>query len=383
MRVLMVSKACVVGVYQKKLEELARQPDMELTVIVPPFWRDERGVLPLEQRHTDGYDLIVEPMAFNGHFHLHFYPRLGRQMRRLRPHLVHIDEEPYNLATAHALWLARRFGAKTLFFSWQNIARRYPPPFRWLERYVLRHADHGLVGNREAAAVWRAKGYGGPLTVIPQFGVDPDLFRPAPRPAARPFTIGYVGRLVAEKGVDLLLTALAALEGDWRASILGSGPACEALQAQVQSLGLSGRVSFGGWIDSARMPDHYRSLDVLVLPSRTRPNWKEQFGRVLVEAMACGVPVIGSDSGEIPHVIGKAGLVFPEGQAEALRAHLARLLADGELRAALARRGRERVLAHYTQAQIAAQTYRVYRDLLSITQVRSRSYRHPPSQAVS
>jgi len=106
-------------------------------------------------------------------------------------------------------------------------------------------------------------------------------------------------------------------------------------------------------------------LDALVLPSRTRPNWKEQFGRVLVEAMACGVPVIGSDSGEIPHVIGDAGLIFPEEQVEILRAHLARLLGDPGLRADLAQRGRERVLARFTQAQVASQTYQVYQTIFA------------------
>jgi glycosyltransferase involved in cell wall biosynthesis len=113
------------------------------------------------------------------------------------------------------------------------------------------------------------------------------------------------------------------------------------------------------------MPTYYHQLDALVLPSRTRPNWKEQFGRVLVEAMACGVPVIGSDSGEIPYVIGDAGLIFPEGQIEILRAHLSRLLADPDLRADLTRRGRERVLDRFTQAQVANQTYQVYRALLA------------------
>jgi len=359
-RVLMVSKACVVGVYQKKLEELARLPGMELTVVVPPHWRDERGTLTLERQYTSGYDLIVEPMAFNSHFHLHFYPGLGAQIRRVRPHLVHIDEEPYNLATAHALWLARRSGAKGLFFSWQNIDRRYPVPFRWLERYVLSHADYGIVGNQESARVWQAKGYRGRLAIIPQFGVDPEIFGPVSKPPGRGFIVGYVGRLVEEKGVDLLLEALAGLEGMWRAYILGSGPEREPLQAQARRLGLADRVSFDAQIPSARMPAYYQQLDALVLPSRTRPNWKEQFGRVLVEAMACGVPVIGSDSGEIPHVIGDAGLIFPEGQAGALQAHLARLLANPDLRADLARRGRERVLACYTQAQVAAQTYEVY-----------------------
>jgi glycosyltransferase involved in cell wall biosynthesis len=86
---------------------------------------------------------------------------------------------------------------------------------------------------------------------------------------------------------------------------------------------------------------------------------------VLVEAMACGVPVVGSSSGEIPHVIDGAGLVFPEGDAEALRAHLLRLLKDPDLRADLARQGQERALTHYTQAQVAAQTYQVYRTVLA------------------
>jgi len=366
MRVLMVSKACIVGAYQRKLEELAQFPDLDLTAVVPPFWRDERGVTHLERQHTAGYNLIVEPMAFNGNFHLHFYPGLGKQIGRARPDLVHIDEEPYNLATAHALWLSRRAGARSLFFSWQNILRRYPLPFRLMERYVLGRADYGIAGNQESAGVWRAKGYRGPMAVIPQFGVDPEVFEPGgSREPGRGFIVGYVGRLVEEKGVDLLLEALASLEGMWRAYIQGSGPAQEALQAQARNLGLAGRVTFDKWIPSAQMPGYYRQLDAVVVPSRTRPNWKEQFGRVLIEAMACGVPVIGSDSGEIPNVIGDAGLVFPEGDAGALQAHLSRLLRDLDLRAELAHRGRERVMAHYSQARVAGETYGVYQAMLA------------------
>jgi glycosyltransferase involved in cell wall biosynthesis len=366
MRVLMVSKACIVGTYQKKLEELARLPEMELTVVVPPYWRDERGTMELERQHTDGYELVVEPMALNGHFHLHFYPGLGKQIRRVQPDLVHMDEEPYNLATAHALWLARRAGAKSLFFSWQNILRHYPLPFSLLERYVLNHADYAIAGNQESRQVWQTKGYRGRVAIIPQFGVDPEIYFPASRPAGRGFIVGYVGRLVEEKGVDLLLEALAGLQGTWRAYILGSGPARETLQNQTRDLGLAHRISFDAWIPSNQMPAYYRQLDALVVPSRTRPNWKEQFGRVLVEAMASGVPVAGSDSGEIPHVIGDAGLIFPEDQVDVLRAHLARLLGNADLRTDLARRGRERVLARFTQAQVAAQTYQVYRTVLGM-----------------
>jgi glycosyltransferase involved in cell wall biosynthesis len=365
-RVLMLSKACIVGAYQKKLEELARFEDVELTVAVPPYWREKGHRIPLERAHTTGYRLIVEEMAFNGHFHLHFYPHLGRLIRRLRPHILHIDEEPYNLATFQALWLGKRAGARCLFFTWQNIPKRYPPPFSWIESYVLRHADCAIAGNTEALNVLKTKGYRGPTRVIPQFGVDPEMYREMRERRGEPLVIGYVGRLVEEKGPQLLLQAMAGLGGEWRLRLLGAGPLRAKLERLAGDLGLAGRVAFDPPIPSAEMPGYLNRLDVLVLPSLTRPHWKEQFGRVLIEAMACGVDVVGSTCGEIPHVIGDAGLLFPEGDVEALRARLAQLMGDPDLRRDLARRGRERVLARYTQAQVAAETYEVYRALAEL-----------------
>ena len=376
MRVVLISKACIVGIYQRKLEELARLPGVELTVIVPPSWRDSRGVTRLERVHTEGYKLLVTPMALNGHFHLHFYPRLGRLLRRLHPDLLHIDEEPYNLATWQAMRFAHGLGVPACFFTWQNLHRTYPPPFRWFELHNFRHAAHAIAGNHEAASVLRAKGYTGAVSVIPQFGVDPDIFSPSEQASEigdqvletrdQVLAIGYAGGLVAEKGVDLLLQAVAGLGiGDWALVIAGQGSEKARLQALAAELGIAGRVSFLGRFPSTQMVDFYRSLDVLVVPSRTRPNWKEQFGRVLVEAMACGVVVVGSDSGEIPHVVGEAGLIFPEGDVAALRERLARLLGDVQLRAELAQSGRQRVLANYTQAQVAAATFQVYQEMLT------------------
>jgi len=80
--------------------------------------------------------------------------------------------------------------------------------------------------------------------------------------------------------------------------------------------------------------------------------------------MACGVATLGSDSGEIPHVLDEAGLIFPEGDAEALATRLQALLDDETLRHSFGRRGRERVLAHFTQKQIAAATVEVYRSIM-------------------
>ncbi len=367
MRVLMISKACVVGAYQRKLEELARLPDMELVVLVPPGWRDSRGEQRLERAFTRGYELRVTPVALNGRFHLHFYPRLAAEFQAVHPDLVHIDEEPYNLATRQAMGLAQRWRLPACFFSWQNLYRRYPPPFGLWERYVLRHAAYAIAGNHAAAQVLQSKGYGGPLVVIPQFGIDPDLFTPPPTSSSvRPFTIGYAGGLVPEKGVDTLLRACRRLTGAWRLLVAGEGAQRPALEALADRFGIADRIDWRGRLSSLHMPRFYQELDVLVLPSRTRRHWKEQFGRVLVEAMACGVAVIGSDSGEIPHVIGDAGLIFPEADAAALAAHLDRLHREPDLRIELGRRGRARVLGRFTQARIAQATYAVYRQMLGL-----------------
>ncbi len=363
MRVLMVSKACVLKAYRKKLEELARL-GAEMFLVVPRYWRDERGVLSLEEG-AEGYRMLVDSLAFNGNYHLHFYLRLPLYIRETRPEIVHIDEEPYNLATFQGMALARRIGARALFFTWQNLYRRYPPPFSWFERYNYRHSSWAIAGNQEAAEVLRRKGYRKPVSVIPQFGVDEEAFAPGPaKEGARPFTVGYVGRLVEEKGVHLLLRAMAGIEGEWELLILGTGPRRGELEKLAGELGIAHRTRFLPFLPSSQLPDFYRRLDLLVLPSLTRPNWKEQFGRVLVEAMACGVPVLGSTCGEIPNVIGDAGLLFPEGDVEALRESILKLMADEDLRLYLVRKGRERVLEKFTQKAIASQTFEVYRRII-------------------
>ncbi len=372
MRVVLVSKALVVGAYQRKAEAIARlgrAQGLELFVFVPPAWQDRRGSQVTQLRHMQGYTLRVLPLRFNGNYHLHYYPTLAGALATIRPHLVHMDEEPYNLATWLALRAAQRVGATGTFFTWQNLYRRYPLPFRWFERQNYARAPLAIAGNHEAAAVLRGKGYGGTIAIIPQFGVDPQAFAPSPArgeaatSAQAPLQIGYAGGLLLDKGVDLLLQACAKLQGEWHLHLAGQGEAAAILQQMAEQYQIAHKITWVGQIDSDAMPAFYHRLDVFVLPSRTLPNWKEQFGRVLIEAMVSEVAVIGSDSGEIPNVIGNTGLIFPEGEVDALYGHLQRMLDQRSVRFQLGRAGRQRVIEQYTMNAVATQTLAVYQQL--------------------
>ena len=363
MNVVMVWKGCIASAYQTKLEAIAQSADVDLTVVVPPSWRERGGDLSLERGHTQGYRLLVEPIRFNGQHHLHYYPHLWQRLKEIRPDIIHLDEEPYSLVTWLGARYARSLGARFIFFSWQNIYRPYPPPFRWMERQVLDSADFGIMGNSAAEEVWRRKGYRGASAILPQFGVSLDLFTPAPK-SDTPFVIGSASRrLNREKGVDLILQAASRLEGEWRIKIAGDGDARPELEQLARSLGIADRVEFVGKIGSEQVVAFLQQLDLLVLPSRTLPTWKEQFGRVLIEAMACELPVIGSDSGEIPNVIGDAGFIFPENDVDQLLAYFTLLQNSPALRKKLGSIGRKRALTHYTQSAIAVKTVDIYRQL--------------------
>jgi glycosyltransferase involved in cell wall biosynthesis len=275
-----------------------------------------------------------------------------------------------------------RYGARCCFYNWATVDRRYPPPFGWFEQYAFHHAAHAIAGVQEAADIMRRHGYSGPISVLPQFGVDPELFAPTTdhRPPTTDgqnnlqssvvgrrssFVVGYLGRLVPQKGLLDLVEALPLLPAHTCMRLIGDGVQKQQLLARAAELGVSDRLELVAWTN--HVPAELRRLDALALPSHTTRGWKEQFGRVLIEAMSCGVPVIGSSSGEIPNVIGDAGLIYPEGDVQALAATLGRLAEQPALYADLARRGRARVLERYTQAALARKYYEVYREMVADT----------------
>jgi len=287
-------------------------------------------------------------------WYLHFYPGLGRLLRQIDPDVIHLWEEPWSIVALQAQMLRRR--AAVVLEVDQNILKRLPPPFEAVRKYVLRHTDHVLSRSPDATMVVRARGYDGPVTPI-GYGVDVTTFAPPAHPVSirpdRPFRIGYVGRLIEEKGLDEALDAMAMSGAPVMLGIMGEGPYEAKLRERIAALGLEGRVSFQGWGSPGDVANFLRSLDALVLLTRTTNAVKEQFGRVIIEAQACGVPVIGSTCGAIPDVVGDGGWIVPEREPQTLRTLLNQIAIDAALVRAKGLAARNNVQARFTYDAVA------------------------------
>ncbi len=367
MKVLVIWKALVSEVYHKRFEELARLNDVELTLIVPAEWQNTR----LEKGYCKEYKIIPRKVKLNGFNHFHWYPGLSEVVRQIRPDIIHIEEEHYSIVTYQAIRLAKRYNAKCLFVSLQNIYKVYPFPFSWIERHNLENADYAVAASEEIRDILVRKGFGEDrLSVVP-YGIDHLIYRRIEMPELKSklrldnYTIGYIGRLVNEKGVMDLLGAVSKLKRKVNLLFVGDGKLRNKIMIGGRRLGISEQIRIVDTIPSSQIPEYLNCMDCLVLPSLTTKKWKEQFGRVLIEAMACEVPVIGSDSGEIPHVIADCGLIFREGSVNDLVPKLELLINDYDLRVELAERGRQRVLNNYTQEKVAKETYKIYQKMMS------------------
>ncbi|MCX8038068.1 MAG: glycosyltransferase [Candidatus Sumerlaeia bacterium] len=369
LRVLSIWHGAVRALNRERYDALVESGDLELTVLAPTRWSAAMPrLLDLEPGGSERYRLIAASAWLRRHAAFHVYPRLISILARTRPDIIDLYEEPYTFIAWLVAWWRNQFapGTRLVFTACQNISKRYPPPFRQMERYVLQSADAAMALNREAVGVFRAKGYDGPFEVVPT-GIDParlhrvdagDLRRNLG--LTRP-TVGYLGRLVEEKGVATLLEALAVVnDGSFQLLLVGDGPEKATLRRRAHDLRIADHVVWADSIGSESVARYLSAMDVLVLPSLTRPHWKEQLGRVLIEAMACETAVVGSDSGAIPEVIGDAGLIFPEGNALELRAALDRLIGDAELRRDLAARGRRRAESEFNWATIASRIRAVW-----------------------
>jgi glycosyltransferase involved in cell wall biosynthesis len=344
-------------------------PDVEMEVVTTARWREAE--VEVEAAPDEYFPVRAAKTFISKHIQLFAYdPRpVIEVLRRHRPHIVDMNHEPYSVAAAEVLTLCRWFAprARVVMQTAQNILKNYPPPFSLFERRAFRQVAAAYMCSETVREVLEIKGFQKPAHIVP-FGVDLDLFKPADDAERRDnetFTVGFIGRLLPAKGLSVLVDALAQIKNEnWRLLIVGDGPEREATERRVAEHGLQGRCRFVGAIPYHETPAYFQKLDVLVVPTVTTATIREQFGRVIVEAFACRVPVIGSTCGAIPEVIADAGIVAPENDPAALAAELRRVINNPRLRNDLAAAARERAEKHYTWERVAERIYAVYRQAL-------------------
>ena len=358
MKVLVVSHSCVVETNQRIYGELERLVD-RVDLVVPERWHHEhsRGLLRPRRSPTFAGELIALPVLRPGSIQLHAHrASASRLLRRLRPDVLYVEEEPYSLSALQWATAARRARVPALFYNLQNIPKRYPAPVRACERWVWNSAAGAVCASENVRRVLEWRGFRGRSWIVP-LSVDVSVFQPRLQDlelrrglALRRRVLTYLGRLVPEKGIAVALEAYRRLENRDEVSLLcvGGGPLAGELRRQDGVVVL----------EDTPHGDVQRILplsDLLLLPSLTTPAWKEQFGRAAVEAMACGIPVIGSDSGEIPVILGATGggVVVPENDATALREAISGLLSDRRRLQDLGCRGREAVSSRFSTQAVA------------------------------
>ena len=361
-RLLTIGHSYVVTENRRLAHEMAVQGRgrWDVVAIAPARFHGDLGLIEARAAPGEAMALKTVPMRLGRSPHFMRYTGLGDAMAGPWD-VVHAWEEPYVAAGAQ-IAAAAPASAKLVFSTFQNLSKTYPWPLSSFERRSMTRADAWIAfGELVRTTLASRAGYAGKPSRVMTPGVDVEQFRPdgAAGAAVRrelgwteaASVVGFLGRFEPEKGLDVLCRALEGVSTPWHALFVGGGSMEPALRTFESRHPSHVRVITG--VAHGEVPRWLNAMTVLCAPSQTTPAWKEQFGRMLIEAMACGVPVAGSDSGEIPYVIGDAGLVLPETEAAAWTTAIGTLLEDRRVGRDYAARGVSRVHERFAWPAIA------------------------------
>ena len=362
MRIACISHGSIVPFNRRPYDLLATIHGIDIAVYLPQVWQGDLPSPAISFVPAEGGALCCAlPVRRSGNGSLFALRGLRGALRKLKPDLVLLDEEPWSVVAWQTLGALPH--TPLLFYTKQNIAKRLPPPFSWLRRATYRRAHSAWAVGETTADVLRATGFRQGITVVPH-GVEVSHFTPG-RDAHRRaelglhgVVIGYAGRLVEEKGIADLLEAVRILAADplldFTLLVIGSGPLRDDVARAELAYG--GRVRLVPSVPHDQAPGLYRLMDIMALPSRTTPSWREQFGRALVEAAATGIPIVAADSGEIRYVmraLGGGGRVVPESMPGMLAQALRELILDAALREKIGAENLAAAQRHFSQEAIA------------------------------
>ncbi len=376
-RMLTIAHSYCVALNRRLAHEMARigEGRWEVTAVAPQYFQGDLRPVPLELCSDELCHLETVPVHFSKHIHVMLYGERLRQLMRGAWDVVHCWEEPFILAGGQiGSWARKR--AVLVYVTAQNYRKKYPPPFNWIERRAMKRASGWIAfGQTIQNALLPTPAYAQcPRRIIP-LGVDIDQFRPNLEARAsvryqlgwtepKPLVIGFMGRFVKDKGLELLMRVLDHVSLPWRALFIGGGPMEKDLCDWGAQYGQRVKVLTG--ITHDEVPTYLNAMDVLCAPSQTMPNWREQFGRMLIEAFACGVPIIASDSGEIPYVVDHAGIIVGEKDEAGWIRAIEDLLGNEAQRHEFSKRGVNRSRSTFAWPVVAQQHLDFFDELLDM-----------------
>lgn len=384
MKILIVSHTYISSINREKWKVFSKKyPQADLKILIPKKWPANFFNIEAGNFKTDNLEnceFIALGTRNSGNEVLYSYKffDLIKLIRSFKPDLIHVEQGDNAFSYFQLILLSRIFSRKTKFsfFTWVNWKHKWSFKYKlfwgFIERFNLKHSSGAIVGNNVAKDVLRDKFFLKEIQILLQLGVDQKYFYPAKAlnsvsSEKTKFKIGFIGRIIKEKGVFDLIKAFSLLENkynNWELVFLGNGDEKNNLINFIQQNKLIDRVEFIDSVDHKNVGIILNQFDIFVLPSYDTPEWKEQFGHVLIEAMACEVPILGSTGGYIPNVIGDSGLIFKQKNINDLKDKLEMLMASEDLRKSFALSGFNRFKNNFSYEMIADKTYSFWNKIL-------------------
>jgi glycosyltransferase involved in cell wall biosynthesis len=389
LNLIILSHAYVYSAYRAKIEALSEYHDLNITLITPEFGLEGGGQKVYAEQYTgEQYHHIILSGYFTGKLNFFVFKNLKSTLQSLNPDIILLEEEYWTQIAAQVTYITKKFfpHTKLILLSCENMCHiwekeaetlyqkfRYTS-FHFIEKYVISKLD-GLIF--QLPGVWQdfenridKLGFKGKRGILPQLGVDYNRFADNSPKLQKiraelsiddnTFIYGYIGRIIPEKGIEDMIHTFENWDKDnTKLIIIGNGDAeyVNQIKQLVRTLKLDDIVIFKNAIPFEDIPAYFQLFNISILLSHTTPIWKEQFGRVLVESMAAGTPVIGSDSGAIPLVIGDTGYIVAEQNIQAIRQTLIEAFENKKKYTRLSQLAQNRAEIEFSYKAIALKTY--------------------------
>jgi len=380
-KLAVVSHALVQEICQKRWRILAEDYPVDVSLVVPSVWRSRwlRKEMIFRPRPVaeDHFKVMTLPTTTTRYWGKYLFYSRDLGLRTIQPDIIYVIQEEMLWIHQQVIFCRNRWSppAKMMFFSMNALGvpqKRWDQRWRWEQ--VRKNYDAGLGHYPGCLQSLKTAGFDKPFFMQTQIGIDEGVYAPDEKDRAIMrkqlglndfFVIGYAGRLTKDKGLDVLLQALSDVGGEWKLLLVGDGNYRKEIECFFAERGWTDRLVLAGPVGQTEVARYLRAIDCFVLGSRTRSYWLDTFPNSLVQAMACGVAVIGSDSAAIPWIIRDAGCLVPEGDPHRLGLAINRYAEDTARRVLDAQKARQRAVRLAGMKSLSQTFYDILQQILT------------------